>query len=124
MVGLCRVALLCLLAVTSLCCVAGESAGVVARKEIDAHVCAQYEVFGPRSKQTEYFGYVYSHDGVLASAVVRGSQCVSARVCGVDTAAAARLIPQNARVLGEWHTHPHRGSSLLSTEDVRGAHNN
>ena len=27
-------------------------------------------------------------------------------------------------MLGEWHTHPHRGSSQLSQEDVRGAHDN
>lgn len=33
-------------------------------------------------------------------------------------------VPLSAKVLGEWHTHPHGGSRSLSKEDVRGAYNN
>jgi hypothetical protein len=121
--GLQRIALVCLLAGAAFCCDAGKPDAAYAREDVDAHVLAQFAVYGPLSKQHEYFGYVYLGDGALASAVVRGSQC-SMRICAVDSTAAARLIPRGARVLGEWHTHPHRGSSQLSEEDVRGAHSN
>jgi hypothetical protein len=116
--------LLCLLAGALLRCNAGEAASVVTRAQVDAHVVAQFQVYGPLSKQHEYFGYVYLHEGVIASAVIRSSRCSSLRTCGLDTAGAARLIPPSARVLAEWHTHPHDGSSQLSKEDVDGAHAN
>jgi len=116
--------LLCLLAGALLRCSGGEAASAVTRGQIDAHVVAQFQVYGPLSKQHEYFGYVYLHEGVIASAVVRSPRCSSLRTCGLDTAGAARLIPSRARVLAEWHTHPHDGSSQLSKEDVDGAHAN
>jgi hypothetical protein len=114
----------CLLAGTLFRCNAGEAASVVTRGQIDVHVVAQFQVYGPLSKQHEYFGYVYLHEGVLASSVIRSRKCMALRSCGLDTAEAARLIPRHARVLAEWHTHPHRGSSQLSKEDVVGAHAN
>jgi len=122
--GLRRFLLSSLLAVASFCCSAGDLGTEFSRAEVDAHVWAQFLVFGPKSKQHEYFGYVYRLDGVLASAVVRSPRCSSARICALDTREAARLIPDGARVLGEWHTHPHDGSSELSPDDVRGAHDN
>ncbi len=119
-----RVALSFLLWAASICCNAGEAEPAPVRVDVDAHVLEQFLAFGPLSKQHEFFGYVYRHEGVLASAVVRSPRCSSLRMCGLDTAAAARLIPKGARVLAEWHTHPHDGSSQLSKEDVDGAHAN
>lgn len=119
-----RVALSFLLWAASICCNAGEAEIAFLRAEVDAHVLGQFAVFGPLSKKHEFFGYVYRHEGILASAVVRSPRCSSLRMCGLDTAAAAKLIPKGARVLAEWHTHPHHGSSQLSKEDVGGAHAN
>jgi hypothetical protein len=116
--------LLCLFAGALLRCNAGEAASVVTRGQIDVHVVAQFQVYGPLSRQHEYFGYVYLHEGTLASSVIRSRKCLASRNCGLDTAEAARLIPRGARVLAEWHTHPHGGSSQLSKEDVAGAHSN
>jgi hypothetical protein len=119
-----RVALSFVLWAASLCCNAADAQPAIAQAEVDAHVLAQFAAFGPLSKQHEYFGYVYLLEGVLASAVVRSPRCSSRRMCGLDTAGAARLVPARARVLAEWHTHPHDGSSQLSKEDVDGAHAN
>lgn len=103
---------------------ADEALPPSAREQVDAHVREQFQVFGPLSEQHEFFGYVYWLDGVLESAVIRSRKCWSPRVCGLDTAEAARLIPGQARVLAEWHTHPHDGSSQLSSDDVTGAYIN
>lgn len=119
-----RLALLSLLAGAVLYCDAGGAEPEVTREQVDAHVREQFRQFGPQSKQHEYFGYVYSLDGSLTSAVVRGRKCDNARSCGLNTAGAAKLIPGGARVLAEWHTHPHRSSARLSKEDVGGAHAN
>ena len=92
---------------------------------MEAHVRQQFAVYGPQSQDREYFGFVFSLNGQVRSAVIRGSRCPHDRSCGIDTAKAARLIPPGAKVLGEWHTHPHEVKSrLLSMEDVRGAHAN
>lgn len=93
------------------------------RKEVEAHVLEQFTIYGPKSANHEYFGFVYRHDGVLASAVTRSRPCHAAK-CVVDSAEALRSMPRSAKVLGEWHTHPHGGSPGLSKEDVRGAYNN
>lgn len=86
------------------------------------HVQEQFAHYGPLSAKREYFGFIYLHDGKVASAVVRGSECRGDDRCTIDTAEAARAIPKLARVLGEWHTHPLRsGSHLLSADDLRGA---
>ena len=122
--GLHRFVFRVLFACASACCIADESHVDSTRAELDAHVRVQFLVYGPQSKQHEYFGYVYRLDGHLASAVVRGRRCSSNRNCGLKTAEAARLVPRRAQVLAEWHTHPHRGSSELSADDVRGAHQN
>jgi hypothetical protein len=37
---------------------------------------------------------------------------------------AGSRIPSGAKVLGEWHTHPHGGAPQLSHHDERGAHRN
>ena len=124
MQGPVRFALVSLLAVASFCCGAAENEAAFSREAVDDHVRAQFLVFGPQSEKHEYFGYVYWHDGLLASAVMRSRKCPSPRNCGLETAAAARRIPAGARVLGEWHTHPHGSSGQLSSEDVRGAHDN
>jgi hypothetical protein len=90
-----------------------------------AHVREQFRIYGPKSRRHEYFGFVYRVDGELASAVIRSYRCRGPYSCLVDTAPAARRIPQRAKVLGEWHTHPHiLGSGTLSIEDVQGARNN
>lgn len=93
------------------------------REAVDAHVREQFRIYGPRSADHEYFGFIYLQDGIIGSAVVRSSHCRGEK-CVVDSSEAVRLVPRSAKVLGEWHTHPHDGSTGLSREDVRGAYNN
>jgi len=117
-------ALLCMLAAAPFCCNAADAAPPCDRDAVDSHVREQIQVYGPLSSKREYFGFIYLYEGQVASAVARGSICGSTPACGVQTRNAAQQIPPGARVLGEWHTHPHQGSALLSKEDVRGAYNN
>ena len=92
-------------------------------REVEVHVREQFALYGPQSKNHEYFGFIYVHDGVIGSAVTRSRDCHGAK-CVVDSSKAAQSIPRGATVLGEWHTHPHGGSPSLSKEDVRGAYSN
>lgn len=93
--------------------------------EVEDHVLRQFDLFGPMSEDREYFGYIYRAEGVIRSAVTKGARCVWTRQCEVRTRAAAKQIPQGAKVLGEWHTHAHiSGSSHLSEADVHGANDN
>ncbi len=118
-----RASVLTLLAAAPFCCDADE-ARECRVDEVEEHVKQQYALYGPQSRRREYFGFIYWHDGIIASAITRSSECRDDH-CTLDTTAAARLIPRGARVLGEWHTHPHEsGSRTLSREDVRGARNN
>ena len=93
---------------------------------IDAHVREQFAAFGPRSVDREYFGFIYSFEGSVSSAVTAGKSCAhGGPACVIDTAAAAALLPRGAKPLGEWHTHPQLGKAgMLSHEDVRGAWHN
>ena len=92
---------------------------------VTAQVLEQFAIYGPRSRKQEYFGFVYSLDGALANAVVRGNACRGHDACRVNTKPAAERIPPRAKVLGEWHTHPHvLGAGMLSIWDVRGAGQN
>ena len=94
-------------------------------EEVEAHVLEQYGFYGPLSTNHEYFGFIYRHEGVIASAIARGGACRWAQSCEVSNRVAAAQIPKGAKVLGEWHTHPHStGSQGLSPEDVRGANKN
>jgi proteasome lid subunit RPN8/RPN11 len=93
------------------------------RPEVEAHVREQFALYGPQSVDHEYFGFIYVHDGVIGSAVVRSRQCRGEK-CVVDSTKALESIPKPATILGEWHTHPHGGSPSLSKEDVRGAYSN
>jgi len=93
------------------------------RDEVLAHVRAQFAVYGPLSVLQEFFGFIYVHEGVIGSAVTRSGKCRQGN-CLTDTRAAAERIPRRAKVLGEWHTHPHDGSVSLSEHDVQGARNN
>jgi proteasome lid subunit RPN8/RPN11 len=120
----CRLTLASLLLAAPLCCNAADEPADCRRDDVDLHVREQILIYGPLSSKHEYFGFVYRDQGRIASAVVRGSVCVNEHSCGVHTGKAAKQIPRGSRVLGEWHTHPHQGSSILSSEDVRGAHNN
>jgi hypothetical protein len=64
-------------------------------------------------------------DRAIDSVVVSSNRCRGPDGCKVDTRLAAKRIPKRAKVLGEWHTHPHlNGSRSLSAEDVNGAHQN
>ena len=108
----------------SLGCSAEESTECFSA-EVEAHVVEQFRIYGPKSKNREYFGFVYRVDGIIASAVTRGIVCRWNEPCEVENRSAAVKIPQGAKVLGEWHTHPHsNGSSVLSGADVRGANAN
>lgn len=91
--------------------------------EVEAHVRMEFSEYGPLSTDHEYFAFIYRHEGIIGSAVMRGGGCHAGN-CSLDTAVAARRIPRGAKVLGEWHTHPRDGSVMLSAEDVRGARSN
>lgn len=119
----CRVFLAILLIATALGSSAESGASECLRQEVETHVREQFAIYGPKSADREYFGFVYLHDGVIGSAVIRSRPCLAAK-CVVDIADALRSMPRSAKVLGEWHTHPHGGSPGLSREDVRGAYNN
>ena len=94
------------------------------QKEVEAHVRQQFAIYGPRSVSHEYFGFIYLREGIIDSAVTRSRPCTNGGKCVVDSNGAIRSIPRPAKVLGEWHTHPHGGSWSLSRDDVRGAYNN
>jgi len=92
---------------------------------VDAHVREQFAVYGPLSRDREYFGFIFAFEGAIGSAVIQGRTCFKSDSCSIDTAKAAPLIPKGAKVLGEWHTHPQSIKALgLSPDDVRGARNN
>jgi len=104
---------------------AADVPSACAPQQVLEHVTAQFRVYGPRSLRREYFGFIYRQAGEIHSAVVEGRTCGESHHCGVDTTAAGARIPGGAKVLGEWHTHPHhQGSRNLSRDDVRGAHHN
>ena len=105
---------------------AGEVApsGACFETEVTDHVRAQFAKYGPRSGESEYFGFIYRLEGRIGSAVTYGSGCRGQLDCSVNTAFARARIPKGAKVLGEWHTHPQVGSRDLSAEDVNGAHAN
>ncbi len=88
------------------------------------HVRTQFAHYGPRSDTSEYFGFIYRHEGLISSAVTSGSDCRGFSDCTVNPAFALRRIPKGAKVLGEWHTHPRIGAFELSGDDVRWAHAN
>lgn len=114
-----------LIAAAPLCGNAEDVAAECFAKEVEAHVAQQFSIYGPQSADHEYFAFIYRHEGTIGSAVTRSRPCSKSGKCVVESAAASVLIPHGAKVLGEWHTHPHtQGSSKLSAEDVRGAHNN
>lgn len=119
----CRLFLATALMVTALCSNAENGVSDCLRKEVEAHVRQQFAVYGPQSVDHEWFGFIYLHNGVIGSAVVRSQSCLTDK-CVVDSAKALQLIPRPATVLGEWHTHPHGGSPSLSKHDVRGAYSN
>lgn len=118
-----RLSLAAVLLVTALCGNAESGVSDCLREDVEGHVLEQFALYGPRSVNHEYFGFIYLHNGVISSAIVRSRPCSSEK-CVVDSAEALRSIPRPATVLGEWHTHPHRGSASLSTHDVRGAYSN
>ena len=93
--------------------------------EVLRHVREQFAIYGPRSSQYEYFGFIYRKDGRVDSAVTHDFECRGQTECVVNTAFALKRIPKGAKVLGEWHTHPHfHEADALSMEDVRGAQAN
>ena|SRR5688572_3498052 len=102
-----------------------QAAGACPSQAVTAHVTRQFERYGPSSRDREYFGYIYRHGQAIHSSVIQGTACPRAKSCSVDTARAASQIPPGAKILGEWHTHPHAiGAESLSIEDVRGANKN
>jgi hypothetical protein len=119
-----RALALTLLVAAPTCCNADDDLDCFA-DEVEVHVLEQFGSYGPLSTDREYFGFVFRLNGVIASAIARGRSCKWTQACAVNTGAAASLIPKGAKVLGEWHTHPHAtGSQTLSPEDVRGANRN
>jgi len=116
-----------LLASLLLACCAGATAADADcecdRDEIAAYARLEFEIYGPLSMNVEYFGFIF-HDGArLGSAVIRSRRCESGE-CLIHVDEAGRMIPKGAKVLGEWHTHPHDGAPQLSHHDVRGAFRN
>jgi hypothetical protein len=93
--------------------------------EVQLHIAEQFAIYGPKSTRYEYFGFIYRKDGRLASAVTHDFDCRGHTECVVNTAFAQARIPKGAKVLGEWHTHPHfHDPEQLSFDDVRGARAN
>jgi len=121
---LARVSILLLLGITAYACPAETSSECFAA-EVETHVLEQFRIHGPLSRNREYFGFVYRLDGEIGSAITRGAVCRLPASCEVNTRRAAEKIPTGAKVLGEWHTHPHESGSLqISDADVRGANDN
>ena len=120
----CRLSLATVLMVTAFHGNAESRAAECLQKEVEAHVRQQYAIYGPQSVSHEYFGFIYLHNGIVGSVVTRSRECAAAGKCVVDSNDAIQSIPQRAKVLGEWHTHPHGGSVSLSRDDVRGAYSN
>jgi hypothetical protein len=119
-----RGSLAILLLLLAIPCDATDLAADCSQPALEAHVREQFALYGPQSGRHEYFGFVYLHEGVIGSAVTRSRACAKAGRCVVDSGRAIALVPRAAKVLGEWHTHPHDGSPSLSKDDVRGAYNN
>lgn len=108
------------------CCAgatAADSFDSCDHEKMAAHARVEFEIYGPLSVGVEYFGFIFDDGERLRSAVVRSRRCYDGN-CVVNVAAAGGQIPKRAKVLGEWHTHPHNGAPQLSEYDVRGAHRN
>lgn len=120
----CRLFLATALLVTAVHTHADSPASECLHQEVDTHVRQQFAIYGPQSGSHEYFGFIYLHDGLIGSAVTRSRACAAVGKCVVDSTKAIQLLPRSAKVLGEWHTHPHNGSASLSRNDVRGAYSN
>lgn len=114
------------LMVVSLSACAGDATPTACfEDEVLLHVRAQFAIYGPRSTQYEYFGFIYRKDGRIDSAVTHDFDCRGQMDCVVNTAFALARIPKGAKVLGEWHTHPQfHASDALTMEDVQGAQAN
>ena len=122
--SLARASVFLLLGVMPFACRA-ETTAECFTAEVEAHVLEQFRIHGPLSRKREYFGFVYRIDGAIGSATTRGIVCRWTEPCEVNARRAAEKIPAGAKVVGEWHTHPHEsGSVLLSASDVRGANDN
>jgi hypothetical protein len=120
----CRLLLATALLVTAVHAHADSPASECLPNEVEAHVRQQFAIYGPQSGSHEYFGFIYLHDGLIGSAVTRSRACATVGKCVVDSTKAIESVPRSAKVLGEWHTHPHNGSASLSRHDVRGAYGN
>ena len=94
--------------------------------EVLLHVREQFAIYGPRSSQYEYFGFIYRKDGQIDSAVTHDFECRGTTECVVNTAFALKRDPQGGQ--GAWRVaHPSAlsmRSDALSMEDVRGAQAN
>jgi hypothetical protein len=102
---------------------AADVSPVCEHEQITAHARTAFAIYGPLSGENEYFGFIFRYRGRIHSAVTRSSRC-GADECVIHVDKAGKLIPDGARVLGEWHTHPHNGGTQLSEHDVRGAYRN
>src|SRR5687768_5610576 len=120
----CRLFLATSLLVPAVYAHADSPASECLHKEVEAHVRQQFAIYGPLSGSHEYFGFIYLHHSLIGSAVTRRRPCATVGKCVVDGTKAIQLLPRSAKVLGEWHTHPHNGSASLSRNDVRGAYSN
>lgn len=118
-----RVLIACLLQLPS-CGLAQDPDDSCSREDVRLHVLQQFELYGPKSDKHEYFGFIYRSNDAIDSTVIRSSECKASGGCVVRTADAVKRVPSGAKILGEWHTHPHHGSRSLSQLDVRGAYYN
>ncbi|HEU4601572.1 MAG TPA: hypothetical protein VFS24_06375 [Steroidobacteraceae bacterium] len=91
------------------------------REEIESFVLAQFKIFGPQSKRTEHFAFVYWHDGELAQAHIYARCSSTSDRCTTNPKRAIQAVMPGAKILAEWHSHPHNGSRLLSPDDAQGA---
>lgn len=98
-----RAPLVLVLGALSLCCNADER-DICFKSEVEDHVLKQFAVHEPLSTDRETFGFIFRADGLISSAVVRGTRCAWREVCEVDTRRAAAV---------RW-----RGGHLGSSNDI------
>lgn len=91
------------------------------QEQVDAFALEQFHIYGPQSARFEHFAFVYWLDGVLSQSHI-SARCTNSYACTINPARSLNEIPKRAKLLAEWHTHPHDGARTLSIHDVQGAH--
>lgn len=89
-------------------------------EQVDAFVLDQFNTYGPQSARHEHFAFVYWIDGQISQSHI-STRCTNQYACTLNPARSLKDVPAHAKIVGEWHTHPHDGSRTLSIHDAQGA---